>query len=176
MKTDPKSLRASLDALKEANSVRSERNKLEGLPKLNEHLWPPETILRGIPTLVSGIYKKPSEMLLVRFAYAGAWTEAIHGLSFLSVRQMEEAWADADIAEILKIRQECRDSSPPAVIPWNRITLFGVYREQAEEIYLVWGDDGDEPMIVSYVSNFEERFDDLGDFVLAYSRINGGAD
>ena len=74
-----------------------ESNDFDGL--LVQEVHEPEPFERGIPTLKREVYRKPTPMLKARFQFAGTWTNAGAGHTWLSVSDMEAAWNDKKILE-----------------------------------------------------------------------------
>jgi len=166
---------ALLEALRESNTRRNlqvRKNYEEAVAnKLSQVINPPEFSTDRIPTLERGIYQNSTPMLNARFAYAGSWVNAYLAHTWLGIREMEQVWDDVEVLEQIRIRRENWEESPPASAPLNRISLFGIYREQCEEIYLLWDiEDSVEPRVYSYAGNYEEQFTSLADFVLYCAR------
>ena len=137
------------------------------LPPIKQVVEPPVPLSNfGVPTLQSGHYKPMTPMLATRFEFAGAWKEADAGHDWLSIQEMEAASLDANIREQISIRKETWDESPINLVPPSRISLFGIYRDQSEEIYLVWPAAVEsEPEILSYAGNFESKFANFGHYL-----------
>ena len=60
------------------------------------------------------------------------------------------------------------DRVPLVQMPSSRISLFGLYPEQYEEIYLIWpldDNDGSEPEILSYAGNYEYQFPNFAEYL-----------
>lgn len=120
----------------------------------------------GVPTLKGGVFRPFTEMLRARFEFASEWREAHAGHHWLSLSQMRDAVEDTAILNRIESCAKCWDTSPPATHPPDRVSLFGVYFEQGEEIYLLWPDmNGEEPEVVSYAGNYEERFKNLEEYL-----------
>ena len=121
-----------------------------------------------VPTLQRGQYRKITPFLKARFEYAGSWKEADGGHEWLGLKQMETALRDPDILEQIRVRPEIWTESPLVQMPPSRISLFGLYPEQYEEIYLIWpldDDDYGEPKILSYAGNFESMYSDFAEYL-----------
>lgn len=166
-----------MDQLRDGNEKYIETLRAEGnysnevIQMLEQSIDPPEIPVKDIPTLEPGVVRPASEMLLIRFEYAGRWTNATHCHSWLSITEMRQIWTDADASTQIGIRQQYWEESPVATMPWDRLSLFGWHREQHEEIYLVWPvEQGPEPMVLSFIGNYQEEFTDLGDFVLYHTQ------
>lgn len=137
------------------------------MPVLEQIVEPPESASTlMVPTLERKCVRSTSPMLKARFEYAGSWREADAGHEWLSLQGMEEAVQDPKVLEQIKTRVDHWVDSPLLKLPASRVSLFGLYREQCEEIYLIWPlGDGGEPEILSYVGNFEERFSNFADYL-----------
>jgi hypothetical protein len=176
MKTHPDQIIHLLDGLKNANVKRylAWRAESDGdkqyVKKLQQEIHPAESIVPKIFSLEKGIYHPVSPLLKIRFDYAGRWINAVYRNSFFSQQELNNIVDDSRIIEQVKMRQENWENSPPATLPWSQISLFGANLLDYEEIYLVWNGQ-EEPSVMSYVSNCEYLFDDLGEFLLFYSRI-----
>jgi hypothetical protein len=137
-----------------------DQNDFGGL--LVQEVRQPEPFENGIPTLKSGVYRQPTPLIEARFKFAGTWTNAGAGHTWLSVSDMETAWADNKILEQLYIRQKYWDASAPAKFEWDRLSLFGVEIDQYEETYLVWAEDeSTEPEVYVYSGHQEDRYENL---------------
>jgi hypothetical protein len=124
--------------------------------------YPPEPIGRGIPLLEKGEYRDATPQLQERFSSAGRVEDAWAGQAWLGLSDMEAAWSDPGILEQVRNRQDNWEGSAPAAVPWDRLTLFGVNREEFEETYLVWPESRSaEPEVWVYLSQAESRYPDL---------------
>lgn len=137
------------------------------IPPLKQVVSPPDPASNlEVPTLEPGFYKRMTPLLKSRFEYAGAWKEADAGHEWLSLKGMEAAIRNPKVLEQIKMRIETWTDSPLARLPASRISLFGLYGDQSEEIYLIWPlADGDEPQILSYSGNFEAKFSDFAQYL-----------
>lgn len=141
--------------------------QLDNSHRRNQILEPSSPIVQGIPTLAMGVYKTPSEMLEYRFRFAGSWKDAIFGVHFLNLQEMEGAWTDPFLQQLVENRKEYWEDSPLKTSQLYNVSLFGVNRDNPDEVYLMW-EGGAEPWVLAYISNLEERFDNLADFILFY--------
>jgi hypothetical protein len=120
----------------------------------------------GIPSLARGVYKRITPMIKARFEYASNWKNADAGLDWLSVQEMEQAATDAKLIEMVNSRIDSWDGTPLKGVSFSQLSLFGVNREQEEEVYLLWPImAGQEPAIISYTGNFESKFADFGTYL-----------
>ena len=138
-------------------------------PPIYQVVEPPEAELSSkVPTLQRGHYRKITPYLRARFEYASSWKEAEAGHEWLGLKQMETALRDPDVLEQIRVRPAIWTESPLVQMPPSRISLFGLYPEQYEEIYLIWpldDDDYGEPEILSYAGNFESSFSDFAQYL-----------
>lgn len=126
----------------------------------------------SVPTLVKGVYQSITPMIKARFEYASTWTEADGGIAWLSIQEMEEAAMDNETLRMVNDRIEIWNETPLKGVPFSRISLFGLYRVQGEEMYLLWPEtSGQEPAIISYSGNYETEFSDFDSYLR--SQING---
>jgi hypothetical protein len=139
----------------------------ENFSPIKQLIEPPDAELPSkVPTLQPEHYRKITPFLKARFEYAGAWKEADAGHEWLGLKQMETVLREASVLEQIRARSEIWSDSPLVQMPPSRISLFGLYRDQAEEIYLIWpAVDGDEPEILSYGGNYESRFSDFAQYL-----------
>ncbi len=175
MNIDASKMPELLEALKEYN-IRRDRQTREDhgneiADELSQAIQHPCCFEGRIPTLEHGIYRSSTPMLTARFEYAGSWVNAYLGQTFLGIPEMEQVWENAEIIKKIQDRQIYWDKSAPSLVPWERLSLFGLEYKQSEEIYLLWDcDDSIEPCVYSYAGNYEERFPNLADFILYCSR------
>jgi hypothetical protein len=138
-------------------------------PPIYQVVEPPEAELSSkVSTLQRGHYRKITPYLRARFEYAGSWKEADAGNKWLGLKQMEAALQDPSVLEQIRARPEIWTESPLVQMPSSRISLFGLYPEQYEEIYLIWpldDDDGSEPEILSYAGNYEYQFSNFAEYL-----------
>lgn len=139
------------------------------LPPVYQVIEPPEAQLNSkIPTLQPGHYRKITPYLKARFEYAGSWKEADGGNEWLGLGQMDAVLQEPKVLEQIRSRPELWTESPLVQMPASRISLFGLYPEQYEEIYLIWplddAEDG-EPEILSYAGNYERQFSDFAQYL-----------
>ncbi len=124
---------------------------------------PAQEMAETIGTFDKDCVRPLTPMLQARFAYAGSWKEAEPGHEWLSLNQIAAAMQGPDVIQRLKDRIEIWwEGTPLKELPWSRITLFGHYFLQGEEIYLIWPEAyGAEPEVISYAGNYEERYPDF---------------
>lgn len=148
-----------LEKLKGHNAA----NDFGGL--LAQKIEKPSSFSKGVPTLQQGIYRPASPMLTARFQFAGSWTYAAAGQTWLSPQSMEKAWNNKGIGKQLKLRKEHWSESVLNKATPDRVALFGIDREEKEETYLHFAEDASEPEIFQYVSNAEKKFANLEDYL-----------
>lgn len=159
--------------LENINRVIQKRCSLAG-PHSRSEPEKAESLGEGIPTLATGIFRKTSPMLLVRFENFGRWKNATHG-DWLSIRDMETLWqVDLKDERLNAIRLQAlamKDNWPNHVYGLfreERLSLFAGDGHGNESIYLVWLDFEDEPEIWVYDSNGESRYKDLNEYLACY--------
>ncbi len=167
----PDDLKALFQRLQERNVEREvEINRHFGTATadaLRQRIHPVQNPMRGVPTLERGVFKSLTPMLRARFEYAGSWINATPGHTWLSTSEMEQIWDNTELLEQIGLRQADWANSPPASAPGNQVSVFSLNSQQCEEVYLLWDEAlSCEPSVVSYISNYEEQFRNLADFVL----------
>lgn len=135
--------------------------------QITQVIQPPQPLTQlGMATLQQGHYRPLSPMLKARFEYAGSWKEADAGHEWLDLTQIEECLRDQRVLKQIRERIQVWNESSLAKLPPSRISLFGLYRDQSEEIYLIWpNENGTEPKVLSYAGNFEAEFTNLGHYL-----------
>ena len=75
---------------------------------------------KGVPTLESGVYRKASPMLKVRYELFGKWLNATHG-DWLDTEEMESFWSEgADDERLAGIVRNAPTCAPcAAVCAWT---------------------------------------------------------
>lgn len=110
-------------------------------------------------------------MLKARFEYAGSWKKAHAGHEWLSLVQMKEVITDQEVLKQVEDRKEVWVDSLLCTYPRSKVSIFGLYPEQREEIYLIWPDiAGNEPAVLSYVGNYEEHYSNFGNYLQSLIR------
>ncbi len=135
--------------------------------QISQLILPPKPLSQlGVATLQPNHYKPLSPMLKARFEYAGSWKEADAGHEWLDLTQIEECLRDQRVLKQIRERMQVWNESPIAKLPLSRISLFGIYGDQSEEIYLIWPEkNGTEPKVLSYAGNFEAEFTNFGHYL-----------
>lgn len=125
----------------------------------------PEPFDKGIPTLAKGVYRRPTPMIAARFEYAGRWIEP--GLEWLSVADMEHAVADRTVQSSIESHRRHWVGSAPAVVPPERLTLYGIMGEAKEDqTYLVWQeDDSLEPEVWDYSGHNQNIHENIEKYI-----------
>ena len=123
-------------------------------------LSPPPRRLSRVPTFEVGVFRKLTPMLQARFEYAGRMQ---HGLdTWLSLRQMSTWVRKREVRGHHRARRTHWIDSPPNLHPDSRLSLFGVTDGVPQNaVYLVWGDEGEEPRVWSVSGMSAEEFDTL---------------
>ncbi|WP_094108310.1 hypothetical protein [Lonsdalea populi] len=137
----------------------------------------PEPIFQGrIPTLLKGIYRDASPMLIEYFNLYGRWGNATHGI-WLSISDMEILWQDVihdDLIDSIKFQAEClRDdwsNNAFGLFKNERLSLFAGSDIGNEAIFLLWLDDEVEPEFWVYDANGESRYKNFAEYLSAYMR------
>ena len=141
-----------------------DRNNFDGL--LAQEVHAPELFEQGIPTLKRGVYRPPTSMIKARFQFAGTWTNAGAGHTWLSVSGMKAAWDDKKILGRIDIRQKYWQASVLQRFEWGRVSLFGIETDEYEETYLVWSaDESREPEVYVYSGHQEDRYRNLREYL-----------
>jgi hypothetical protein len=103
-------------------------------------------------------------MLQARFEYAGRMQ---HGLDiWLNLRQMGIWVRKREVGDHHRARRRHWIDSPPNLHPDSRLSLFGITDGVPQNaVYLVWGDEGDEPRVWSCSGMDVDEFDTLEQFL-----------
>lgn len=131
-----------------------------------QKVHPAEPFDIGIPTMAKGVYRKPTPMIEARFKYAGTWESAGLGHTWLDVKDMKKEMDSRAVTRQVELRKADWKNSAPAMFPPERLSLFGLEREERQETYLVWGErEGEEPQIWAYGEFDEHKFKNLAVFL-----------
>jgi hypothetical protein len=132
--------------------------------EMNLVLSPPPRRLSRVPTFEVGAFRKLTPMLEARFKYAG---RVQHGLDIsLSLRQMSTWVRKREVREHHQARRTYWIDSPPNLYPDSQLTLYGVTDGVPQNaVYLVWGNEGDEPRVWSCYGMSAEEFDTLEEYL-----------
>jgi hypothetical protein len=128
---------------------------------------PPPRRLSRVPTFQAGVSRKLTPMLKARFEYAG---RIQHGLNIsLSLRQMGVWLRKREIRENHRSRRTYWIGSPPNLYPDSRLSLFGITDGVPQNVvYLVWGDEADEPRVWSCSLMDADEFDNLEEYLRSH--------
>jgi hypothetical protein len=130
---------------------------------LKLELSPPRS-LRRVPTFEVGVSRGLTPMLEARFEYAG---RIRRGLAiWLSLRQMGMTVRNREICLNHRARRTDWIGSPPDLHPDSRLSLFGITDGVPQNaVYLVWGDEGDEPRVWSCSGMNADEFGNLEEYL-----------
>ncbi len=136
------------------------------IPALEQIISDPKRVVGArIPTLFSGAYLPLTPMLTARFQFAGRWTYATLGFTWLSLSDMEDL---SDFSkEAIDLRKENWPTAIVNRVPLHQIGLFAT-SEDGEEIYLFFDTSSLEPQIVTYVGWQENFYRNLDDYITKY--------
>jgi hypothetical protein len=127
-------------------------------------LSPPPRRLGRVPTFEVGVFRKLTPMLEARFEYAGRIRRGLD--IWLSLRQMSTWMRKQELRGHHRSRRTWWINSPPNLHPDSRLSLFGVTDGVPQNaIYLVWGDEGDEPRVWSCSLMDADEFDSLEEYL-----------
>jgi hypothetical protein len=161
-------IRHLFDAIRD-NFPRFKRAVLRQIPdpeiaeEMKLVLSPPRKLNR-VPTFQAGVSRKLTPMLQARFEYAG---RIQHGLdTWLSLRQMGIWVRKTEVGDHHRARRSHWIDSPPNLHPDSRLSLFGITDGVPQNaVYLVWGDEGDEPRVWACSGMDADEFDTLEGFL-----------
>jgi hypothetical protein len=121
-----------------------------------------------IPTLEKNVYVPASPLVAERFGFAESWNGPA-ALRFLSRDEMAHVWRDGDeLQRLVRIREEHWEGALMASLPRARVSLIAASEFDGDEVYLLWGDDGREPRVVSYSGHSEDEWENLRKFMLSF--------
>lgn len=130
---------------------------------LTQRIKPAERV-SALPTFSKGVRCPITPMLKARFDFAGSWNNG--GDIWLSPSEMERWMNKKSVLVHHRALREEWDESAPMLFPDDRLTLYAVTQGVPENLtYLVWGKQGGEPEVWSYVGQSAERFSDLEQYL-----------
>ena len=130
---------------------------------------PPNEMPSVIPTLDVSVSIKITPQILDRFITVDRWENAFCGQTLLGIKDLQASPVNATVAELFESRISCWPNSPVAKASKKNISLFSVNSDQSEEVYFIWG--GREPIVVSYIGNFEKTYRNLLELLQDYSNL-----
>jgi len=141
------------------------RDKLHPLQQIEA----PQPIIRGIPTLAEGVFRNPSPLVAVRFAFAGRWEEAFPGLILFGLSDMERSYKNHLRAELERSRRpelmKHYQHSPAGRFPPEELSEFGFNDIWSGNLYLTWAKQSDgEPALVWHERGHWQEFANLTRF------------
>lgn len=134
---------------------------------MGQRLQPADKVPARVPTL-DGKSRAATPMLRARFAFAGRWTGALLGQTWLSASDMARVQKTRAHRQELTLRRENWARSPVAKLPLERLSLFAVDVDDGDATYLVWGAAGVEPRVITFCGGSEARYRDLATLVKTY--------
>jgi hypothetical protein len=124
-------------------------------------------IVKRLPTLAAGGERALTPMLAARFAFAGAWTNASVGETWLAPAGMLKVARSRAFRDYHAAHREHWEGSAPARFPDERLSVFAVDDANPDHvIYLAWPrQQGREPALYYYSSQHETVFRSLAPFL-----------
>lgn len=150
---------------------------LKGFLNADSFIFPPEDVDNKISTLSSGTYRPLSQMLRERFDFCGEWKNAYLSQDWLPLSSINNWGGDKKISDWVNIRKE--NSYPGDLLedhPPENVSIFSINPYEPEEIYLLWGKDGEEPQVWHYFGADFYTFNNLEKFLLYVNGIIGDED
>lgn len=133
---------------------------------VSQHVAAPTPITQGIPTLEQGSFRAATPMIEARFTFAGRWTDAGGGQTWLGIGDMQAVWTDERIMRQIRSKRDFWEGSAPATVEWRKLTLFGLDIDEEDHTYLVWNDQIDEePAVWIYSGQSERKFKNMMNYL-----------